>query len=286
LINDILDISRIEAGREEIEITTFNINQLINEVVEMLVPQASEKNVTCRSGVSDTAVYINSDRDKCRHILENLASNAVKFTEKGEVLLAMGQNGEHLEIRVRDTGIGIDENYLPFIFDEFRQADGSTSRKFGGTGLGLAIAKKYANLLGGTISVKSVVNQGSEFLLSLPVHYSPENKVIEEEFKKDRARLPREIAVPQLSSKVSANSTAKTLLIVEDSEPAVIQIRDLLEDSGYTIQVASDAKEALKIMEAVIPDAIVLDLMMPEIDGFDLLNTIRASEPDRLYSRY
>ncbi len=279
LINDILDISRIEAGREEIEITTFNINQLINEVVEMLVPQASEKKVTCRSGVSDTAVYINSDRDKCRHILENLASNAVKFTEKGEVLLAMGQNGEHLEIRVRDTGIGIDENYLPFIFDEFRQADGSTSRKFGGTGLGLAIAKKYANLLGGTISVKSVVNQGSEFLLSLPVHYSPENKVIEEEFKKDRARLPREIAVPQLSSKVSANSTAKTLLIVEDSEPAVIQIRDLLEDSGYTIQVAGDAKEALKIMEAVIPDAIVLDLMMPEIDGFDLLNTIRASEP-------
>ena len=103
--------------------------------------------------------------------------------------------------------------------------------------------------------------------------------IVEEEFKKDRARLPREIAVPQLSSKVSANSTAKTLLIVEDSEPAVIQIRDLLEDSGYTIQVAGDAKEALKIMEAVIPDAIVLDLMMPEIDGFDLLNTIRASEP-------
>ncbi|MDP2844270.1 MAG: response regulator, partial [Acetobacterium sp.] len=291
LINDILDISRIEAGREEIEITTFNINQLINEVVEMLAPQANEKSVMCINGAKDTAVYINSDRDRCRHILENLAGNAVKFTEKGKVELFVGQQGQVIEIRVKDTGIGIDENYLPFIFDEFRQADGSTSRKFGGTGLGLAIAKKYANLLGGTITVKSVVNQGSEFILALPINYVPENRIIDQaEEAEQEAFIQAEKAVakanmPKLSVKASVQTTkiaeersTKTLLMVEDSEPAVIQITDLLAESGYTIKVARDANEALEIMAAVIPDAMVLDLMMPGVDGFELLKTLREAE--------
>lgn len=281
LINDILDISRIEAGREELEITTFNVNQLINDVVEMLAPQANEKNVKCINGAKDTAVYINSDSDKCRHILENLAGNAVKFTEEGQVELSVGQDGENIEIRVKDTGIGIDENYLPFIFDEFRQADGSTSRKFGGTGLGLAIAKKYANLLGGTVSVKSVVNEGSEFILALPINYSPDNKVMEQAFETEREVLKQitKTAVPRLPSQPSTDPSAKTLLMVEDSEPAVIQIRDLLEESGYTIKVARDAKEAFKIMAEDIPDAMVLDLMIPGIDGFELLKTLREAEP-------
>lgn len=285
LINDILDISRIEAGREEFEITTFNINQLLNEVVEMLAPQANEKNVICINRAKDTAVYINSDSDKCRHILENLAGNAVKFTEKGQVELSVGQNGENIEIRVKDTGIGIEANYLPFIFDEFRQGDGSTSRRFGGTGLGLAIAKKYANLLGGIVSVKSVVNEGSEFILALPINYSPENKVTEpafeaarEEFKQAQNTLAKATGL-KLSGKPSADASAKTLLIVEDSEPAIIQIRDLLEESGYTIKVARDAKEAFQIVAEVIPDALVLDLMIPGIDGFELLRTLREAEP-------
>lgn len=291
LINDILDISRIEAGREEIEITTFNINQLINEVVEMLAPQANEKSVMCINGAKDTAVYINSDRDRCRHILENLAGNAVKFTEKGKVELFVDQQGQVIEIRVKDTGIGIDENYLPFIFDEFRQADGSTSRKFGGTGLGLAIAKKYANLLGGTITVESVVDQGSEFILALPINYVPENRIIDQpEEAEQEAFIQAEKAVvkanmPKLSVKASVQTTkiaeersTKTLLMVEDSEPAVIQITDLLAESGYTIKVARDANEALEIMAAVIPDAMVLDLMMPGVDGFELLKTLREAE--------
>ena len=280
LINDILDISRIEAGREELEITTFNINQLINEVVEMLAPQAREKNVVCINGAKDTVVYINSDRDKCRHILENLAGNAVKFTEKGQVELSVGQNGEHIEIRVKDTGIGIEADYLPFIFDEFRQGDGSTSRKFGGTGLGLAIAKKYAHLLGGTVSVTSRVDQGSEFILSLPITYSPEDKLIEAVAKTVPPAFKPEskAAVPCLSGKPSGDPASKTLLMVEDSEPAVIQIRDLLAESGYLIKVARDAKEAFEIMAEVIPDAMVLDLMMPGIDGFELLHTLREAE--------
>ncbi|AFA47384.1 response regulator [Acetobacterium woodii] len=280
LINDILDISRIEAGREEVDITTFNVNLLINDVVEMLAPQANQKDVLCVNTSKGTSVYINSDSDKCRHILENLAGNAVKFTEKGKVELSLNQDQENIEIRVKDTGIGIDKNYLPFVFEEFRQADGSTSRKFGGTGLGLAIAKKYANLLGGTIRVKSQVGQGSEFILSLPINYSIENRVHEEipvkkaetfKFKTDEGR-------GHLANKQLIEPSTKTLLLVEDSEPAVIQIRDLLAESGYTIRVARDAEEAFKIIEEVIPDAMILDLMMPGIDGFELLGVLREAE--------
>lgn len=280
LINDILDISRIEAGREEIEITTFNVNLLINDVVEMLAPQAKQKGVLCVNTAKDTSVYINSDSDKCRHILENLAGNAVKFTEKGKVELSLNQDQENIEIRVKDTGIGIDKNYLPFVFEEFRQADGSTSRKFGGTGLGLAIAQKYANLLGGTIRVKSQVGQGSEFVLSLPINYSIENRVIEEipDEKAETFKLKNGEGILHMPNKQSFELSPKTLLMVEDSEPAVIQIRDLLAESGYTIRVARDAEAAFKIIEEVIPDAIILDLMMPGIDGFELLRVLREAE--------
>jgi signal transduction histidine kinase/DNA-binding response OmpR family regulator/HAMP domain-containing protein len=281
LINDILDISRIEAGREEIEITTFNVNQLIDEVVEMLEPQARQKNVGILNSSCNTKVFLNSDRDKCRHILENLAGNAVKFTEEGKVEITVGQNEENIEIQVKDTGIGIEESQLPFIFDEFRQGDGSTSRRFGGTGLGLAIAKKYANLLGGTVSVKSAVSLGSEFVLSLPLNYGDADRIDETDAKTNLQKLQStdmHELLQRYKVKPSGSQARKTILLVEDSEPAVIQIRDLLEESGYGIQAAGNAKDAFRIIEEQIPDAMILDLMMPEIDGFEVLKTLREAE--------
>lgn len=272
LINDILDISRIEAGREEIEITKFNANTLIAEVVEMIEPQAKQKNIDLFQASSDEDLYITSDADKCRHILQNLIGNAVKFTEKGNVEISAKSNGKNVEITVKDTGIGIDDKYSERIFDEFRQADGSTSRKFGGTGLGLTIAKKYANLLGGRISVKSIVAEGSEFTLYLPQYYASENSITEEE------QIPDYIhANKPLSTKPSTEDMVKTILMVEDSEPAVIQIKDLLEESGHNILIARNASEAFDIMDQVIPDAIILDLMMPGMDGFEVLKTLREA---------
>lgn len=170
LINEILDISRIEAGRENIEITKFHADNLIDEVVSLIQPQAEQKNIELRHDKSLSELYVNSDVDKCRHILQNLIGNAVKFTEKGSVTVSARQIEDTMEVRVADTGIGISAENLPDIFDEFRQADGSTSRRFGGTGLGLAIAKKYADMLGGTIFVTSIPDQGSEFTLSLPIN--------------------------------------------------------------------------------------------------------------------
>lgn len=274
LINDILDISRIEAGREEIEITKFNANSLIDEVVNMIQPQAKQKNIELLHGPSGSEVFIRSDADKCRHILQNIIGNAVKFTEKGKVVITAQQSENNLEIKVTDSGIGISEDHLQHIFDEFRQADSSTSRRFGGTGLGLAIAKKYSNLLGGTILVKSIPDKGSEFTLSLPLRYAADNRIVEVERTTDSKPT-----IKQPLLKPTAISSDMTILLVEDNESAIIQMKDLMEGMGYRVLVAHDAGEAFGIIDQVIPDAMMLDLMMPGIDGFELLEILRNAEP-------
>jgi|LGVE01.1.fsa_nt_gb signal transduction histidine kinase/DNA-binding response OmpR family regulator len=289
LINDILDISRIEAGREEIEITKFNMNDLVDDVMMMIMPQAKQKKISLKRVSKDNEVFIRSDSDKCKHILQNLIGNAVKFTEKGKVTLNIFKDSKQIHITVKDTGIGIPKKYINTIFEEFRQADGSTSRKFGGTGLGLAIAKKYADLLGGSIGVNSIENQGSEFIVSLPIKYEDENKTEEISGKKEtleykikdtlnaRSSLTRPEKKEMCENKKN-NISKKIILLVEDSEPAVIQIKDLLEQSGYRILVAKNGKEAFNIIDQIIPDAMILDLMMPGIDGFEVLKSIRQVE--------
>jgi PAS domain S-box-containing protein len=271
LINDILDISRIESGREEIEITNFNANDLIEDVVGMIHHQVESKNIQLIQTGKDAKLFITTDSHKCRHILQNLISNAVKFTEEGKVEITTKQTSGKIHIHITDTGIGISEKNLAHIFDEFRQADGSTSRRFGGTGLGLAIAKKYANLLGGTISVKSKPDKGSTFTLTLPLVYAAENRIIEkDEFSHFSKFILTAPAKP---------TEGKTILLVEDSEPAIIQIKDFLEESGYQILLAKDGAEALGITAQTIPDAMILDLMMPGIDGFEVLNTLHNAQP-------
>lgn len=274
LINEILDISRIESGHEEVDIKTFDSCSLVNEVVSMIEPQAQQKNIELLKAVGDGDGSISSDAEKCRHILLNLISNAVKFTEKGKVEIKVVKNYKHLTITVTDTGIGISEDHLSHIFDEFRQADSSTSRRFGGTGLGLAIAKKYANLLGGSITVKSTIGKGSEFALVLPLRYASKNSITEAETITGFNHSPNKIP-----NKPIVGQHIKTIILVEDSEPAIIQLKDFLEESGYQILVARDGGEALGIIAQTIPDAMILDLMMPGIDGFEVLKILREAEP-------
>lgn len=270
LINDILDLSRIEAGQEEISLSQFSIHGLVGEIVAMLAPQAREKNIVLQNLVGDDLPLIISDADKCLHILQNLISNAVKFIEHGRVEISAWLVETELHITVRDTGIGIATDQLPHIFDEFRQADDSASRKFGGTGLGLSIAQKYATCLQGHIDVKSVLGQGSTFTLRLPITISrrgDENGVTT-------------IAKTKLPTKSSAQDLAvkghgQTILLVEDSEPAIIQVTDIVSRHGYQVLVARNGHEALEYIEKSLPEAMILDLMMPEMDGFELLGKIR-----------
>ena len=272
LINDILDISRIESGKEEVELSKFNSKNLISDVVSMIEPQAVQKSIELIHKTGGNDLILTGDIDKCRHILQNLIGNAVKFTEKGQVEISSEQFDNSIKITVTDTGIGISENHLLHIFDEFRQADSGTSRRFGGTGLGLAIAKKYANLLGGTIEVKSTLGEGSSFSLILPLNYVAENRIIESEAN----MVEFNKVLPVIYQKTGA---IKTILLVDDSEPAIIQLKDFMEESGYQILVAHDGPEALAIISHIIPDAMILDLMMPGMDGFEVLKTIRNAEP-------
>ena len=270
LINDILDISRIESGREEVEIESFSLTEEVAELVALIAPQAEQKGITLSLEPSDE-VRISSDSNKVHHILQNILGNAVKFTEQGGVKVTIREKGEQVFISVKDTGIGIAKEELPFIFDEFRQADGSTSRRFGGTGLGLAISKKYADMLNGYIQVASTVGEGSEFTLMLPVTMDSSA------FVTDVPAVVKPHATASIP-KGNADFSQKTILLVEDNESAMIQMQDLLSIIGCRVLPASNAEEAFRIISRTIPDAMILDLMMPGIDGFKVLETIRNAE--------
>ena len=272
MINDILDISRIEAGHEETNIISFEVNSVIRDVVQMLQAQAEQQRVKLNH-VSSEEILINSDIHKFTHIMQNLVSNAVKFTEDGFVEIKVKHFEDKLQVLVKDTGIGIPEEHIEHIFDEFRQADCSTSRKYGGTGLGLAISRKYANLLGGTIKVFSTPNVGSEFILELPLKYEAEKAMEEKNSSgENRYEIKRKFQVG------NEDLSNKTILLVEDNESSVIQVKDLIENLGCKVQVARDAKEALGIIEQGVPDGMILDLMMPDVDGFRLLEILRNEE--------
>jgi len=270
LINDILDIARVESGHEEIEITRFSADSLVADEVAMIGPQAARKNIGLRLLPNENAVFIESDLDKCGHVVRNILGNAVKFTETGVVEAAVRTSGAVVEIAVTDTGIGISPEYIPHIFDEFRQADGSTSRRFGGTGLGLAIAKKYAVMLGGDISVTSAPGKGSTFTLKLPLS-APVGKT----FPTAPAAAP---APAHSKVSIKTDGAGATILLVDDSEPSIVQMRDILEEHGYRIDVARGGKEAIDRIETIVPDAIILDLMMPGVDGFDVLKSVREAK--------
>ncbi len=272
LINDILDLSRIESGKEEMMLTEININSLIADMVSMIQPQAMQQNIQLVYNIPDSPILMISDSSKLRHILQNLIGNAVKFTEVGKVEVSITATENKVRIKITDTGIGISEDSIPHIFDEFRQADGSTSRKFGGSGLGLAIAKKYATLLGGEINAKSTLGYGSEFELIVPLRPANANEIIQPVTNKYRP-----YSNPITAPKKAINATLKTILLVEDSEPAIIQLNDVLDENGYQVLIARNGKEALDTINNTMPDAIILDLMMPGMDGFEVLKTIRSN---------
>ncbi len=272
LINDILDISRIEAGYEVIELSTFNVQNVIADIVTTIKPQANQKGIALYVKNADAEIKICSDEKKIYHILQNIIANAVKFTEEGNVTISSEKSVEQVIVKIVDTGIGISDESLPHIFEEFRQADSSTSRRFGGTGLGLAIAQKYATMLGGTISVTSIVDKGSEFSLSIPLQYE-EGAAVENEIMYAENKLE-----PLTVLLTKEDASEKTILLVDDNESALIQISDLLVEMGYHVLTARGGAEALAHIESCIPDAMILDLMMPGIDGFYVLEILRNAE--------
>ena len=272
LINDILDLSRLEVGKDEYEITKFAVTDLITDVIQVIRPQATQKKLHLNRSFQEHIPDMFSDYDKCRHILLNVVANAIKFTEKGSVEIKAGSDSGWIRIAIKDTGIGIAKDFLPKIFDEFRQADSSHSRKYSGTGLGLAIVKKYLDKLGGYIEVESTLGSGSTFTISLPVnqeYFAPADTSA-------HTGIPEKKPADQMLE--TENLAGKTILIVEDSPGIAVQIKEILEEQGCLVLHAHDGEEALGQIEKFIPDGVILDLMMPQIDGFEVLKRIREDE--------
>jgi signal transduction histidine kinase/CheY-like chemotaxis protein/HAMP domain-containing protein len=273
LINEILDLSRIEAGKTDIQLSKFSLKEAVNTIIDTLQVQIQQKNIIADNLIDPDFPLIFTDRTKCHHILQNLIGNAVKFTDHGSVWISAEQFENEVHVLVKDTGIGISQDQLPHIFSQFHQVDGSASRKHEGTGLGLAIADKYSRLLGARITVKSELGQGSVFTLILPIVDSERGAMANAGYLETSAHDTQ-----SGGTRGNLRGFGKTILIIEDSEPAIIQLSEILTENGYLIEIARSGIEALKKVKVKIPDAIILDLMMPEMDGFEVLENIRGTQ--------
>lgn len=262
LINDILDLSKIEAGKMETRYEDVILDEVIEEVSASVTPLVNKKNIGFQVVRNiDTRMLINTDRGKVTQVLINLLGNAVKFTDEGSVTLRISTEENLLNFEVVDTGIGISEEDKKLIFEEFRQADGSTTRKYGGTGLGLAISRKISDLLGGNISVSSRINEGSTFTFSVPLKFV-------------------DTKVPELQSKINVRTLIRNrknpILVIDDDEEVRYTIGQYLLSKGYQVLFAEDGDKGLQMAIENQPFAITLDVMLPGKDGWSVLKELKG----------
>src|SRR5215472_8173953 len=266
LINDILDLSKIEAGKMELHIEPCAVAALVQDVAGTVRPMAEANGNRLEVECADDVGTIRVDPTRVRQALLNLASNAVKFTEQGLVTIRASRSttaaGEVATLRVSDTGIGMTPEQLARLFQDFTQADASTTRKYGGTGLGLAISRRFCRMMGGDITVESVPGHGSTFTIHLPVVPEPPN-----------VGKVAETAAP--GARVTAPTTRPVLVI--DDDPTV---RDLmtqfLERQGFAVVGATGGVEGLARVREVRPVAVTLDIMMPDLDGWTVLAALKG----------
>lgn len=272
LINDLLDINKIESEVIELEEVPFNMIALLEEVVSVMSVKAQEQgimlNVHYEAGLYKTFI---GDSNRIRQILINLVGNAVKFTDSGSVSIYLANGGKgngkkNVTISVTDTGIGIEEENIGHIFGKFTQADPSITRKYGGTGLGLAISKSLAEQMGGNITVTSTAGVGSTFVLHLrlPVQASESTK------------MPHQENVIYLDKQ--ANHKELPILLVEDYEPNILVATNLLDNFSYRYELAHNGAEAVEKFAAGKYSLILLDVQMPIMDGYETARRIRSAE--------
>jgi two-component system, sensor histidine kinase and response regulator len=276
ILNDILDFSKIEAGKLSLEAIDFNLRQMVESVVELLAERAKSKGIKLLWSVApDMPVSLRGDPHRLRQVLLNLMSNAIKFTEHGEVAIEFSSGGESgemsdLHCAVRDSGIGLSEASRQKLFQPFIQADSSTTRKFGGTGLGLAICRKLVELMGGTIGVASTEGIGSTFSFNIPLESSliPTNMI-----------APGPVGAP--AQNMIGVGPPLRVLLVEDNPVNQMVATHQLRKLGCEVEVASNGLEALAAWQRGPHDMIFMDYQMPEMDGLEATRKIRVLEKAR-----
>ena len=274
LINDILDLAKVESGRFELESIDFDVRALLEKIIEMMVSRAQDRGLQLALEIMpDVPSGLVGDPNRLRQILLNLIGNALKFTEQGSVTVRVerdpGGNPGWLRFSVIDTGIGIAADKSEMIFDRFTQADSSTTRQYGGTGLGLAISKGFVELMGGKLGCISEVGKGSTFYLAAPFVIRNEVATLEGAALEAAAIPPRKTARQKGTSRV---------LLAEDSEHNVLLIRAYLKNSGIELEVAENGKIAVEKVISDWPDLILMDLQMPVMDGLEATRAIRQAE--------
>ncbi|MEW6427793.1 MAG: response regulator [Thermodesulfobacteriota bacterium] len=280
LINEILDLSKIEAGKISLHREEVPLADIADSMSRMFAGVAENKGLAfaVRLGESLPAT-IHTDRMRLEQVLKNFLANAIKFTDRGEVSLVVERadaeaagavvlKGEVISFAVHDTGIGIDPDKFELIFQEFRQVDGTTSRRYGGTGLGLSISRRLAGLLGGEICLESRVGAGSVFRLLLPE-------------RGDEELQPEEAPPVPAGEQTGAGEKGRRLLLIEDDLMLAKMLQELAEQQGYRAVIAEDGEKGLKHAKQDKPDAIILDIHLPGIDGWHVLEALKEDEGTR-----
>jgi signal transduction histidine kinase/CheY-like chemotaxis protein len=269
LINDVLDLSKIEAGKMELYLETFDVPNLLEDVsttVQLLVQRNSNVlEVRCPANLG----AMRADMTKVRQSLFNLLSNASKFTKNGKITLEAAREisptqGDWIVFRVSDTGIGMTPEQQNHVFEAFSQADASTARDFGGTGLGLTITKTFCRMMGGDVSLTSSPGKGTTFIVRLPTEVREPNP--------ESAAASESIAAP-------LNMEGKPVLVVDDDADTRQVLKHFLNRKGFPVECASSGEEGLRLARELHPMAIILDVMMPGMDGWAVLSTLK-SEPE------
>ncbi len=269
LINDVLDLSRIEAGHLEMDTEDVDLAPQIEAVVEALAPLAAARNLDLTVKLPSELPAARGDPDRFRQILTNLIGNAIKFTESGgQVMVSAEVQAEAVVVVVTDTGVGIPDPYREKIFQEFFQVDQTLVRRQGGTGLGLAIARRLARLMGGDIAVESVVNRGSRFQLALPRAGGD---------GRTAAPARTEPAPPAGEAPTAAApGLPATVLLVEDNEDNLFTLRQILARRRLEIVTATSGRQAIERCRRDPPDLVIMDVQMPGMTGLQATGAIRA----------
>jgi PAS domain S-box-containing protein len=269
IVEDVLDVSRIISGKMRLHVQEVDLSSVIGGAIDAVIPAADAKGVRVERILEGPGVSVSGDPDRLQQVVWNLLSNAVKYTPRGgRVQVSLLRVNSHAEVVVSDTGIGIHPDFLPHMFERFRQADGGITRERGGLGLGLSIAKDLIELHGGTIEAASAgTDLGATFRVKLPIMVvtgtSSESRV------HPQADRQASVAVPDLHG--------VRVLAVDDEDDGRRLVREVLETAGASVLTAASAEDALELLGREIPDAIIADLGMPRMDGFEFIARVRAS---------
>ncbi|HEY8747142.1 MAG TPA: response regulator [Tepidisphaeraceae bacterium] len=277
LIEDLLDVSRITTGKLRLTVRKMELASVIRGAIDSARPAAEARRIALDGEIPDDTGSILGDPDRIQQVVWNLLSNAIKFTPAGgRVTASVQRKGGRIEIRVADTGKGIEPTFLPYVFDRFRQADSSTTRSHGGLGLGLAIVRHLVELHGGTVSADSEGHgRGSVFTVDLP------ERTVAEPGPLHAPRPQNGEHLPMPGSEVAIDLKGLRILAVDDEPDARELIRHVLSRTGANVEVAASAQEALESIDRQMPDILVSDIGMPEADGYSLIREVRKIDPDR-----